>query len=134
MHIYTCKLFESRGCLLLLDYKDVTHSDQLNVYEFGNGYPEWTFKYSVNYWRISSYGAWDCMQRVLCIALGESEQDSFMVIKFDGETLLYKFVLKTFCELSEIESMLSKRNVVTLLVAAFCSPHLLLVCDDAFYI
>ncbi|GJW40122.1 F-box protein-like protein isoform X1 [Tanacetum coccineum] len=44
-----CKLFESRGCLLLLGM-DKTHShDQLNVYEMGNGDSEWLLKYSVNH-------------------------------------------------------------------------------------
>nr|GEX09768.1 hypothetical protein [Tanacetum cinerariifolium] len=125
MDNYYCKLFESRGCLLLIG-KGKTNYDQLNVYvyEIRNGRPEWTFKYFVNYWRISSYGAWSCIQGVSCIALGESEEDSFMVIILDGKVVLYKFVLKTPHELPELLSILPKKrnyNDGFLFTASFAS-------------
>ncbi|GKA83535.1 hypothetical protein Tco_0805130 [Tanacetum coccineum] len=104
-----CKLFESCGCLLLLA-KDKTHSDQLNVYEMKNGHSEWSLKYSVNHSRISSYGPSCCIQGVVCIVLGEREEDSFMVIYLDGEAFLYKFVLKNICRLPELESMFYNRH------------------------
>ncbi|GJX32515.1 cytosolic glyceraldehyde-3-phosphate dehydrogenase [Tanacetum coccineum] len=73
--------------LLLLGMDNTCSHDQLNVYKMGNGDSEWSLKYSVNKRRISLGGVW-------CIALGEREEDSFMVIELNGrysvEAVLYE--------------------------------------------
>nr|GEW20034.1 glucan endo-1,3-beta-glucosidase 12-like [Tanacetum cinerariifolium] len=81
----SCKLFESRGSLLILGMDNTCSLDQLNVYKMGNGDSEWSLKYSVNQRRISLGGVW-------CIALGEREEDSFMVIELNGKSLHKKLV------------------------------------------
>ncbi|GJS93256.1 F-box protein-like protein isoform X1 [Tanacetum coccineum] len=52
----SCKLFESRGCLLLLGMDDPYYPDHLNVYEMEKGDSEWSLKYFVDQWRIGSDG------------------------------------------------------------------------------
>ncbi|GJT47054.1 granule-bound starch synthase [Tanacetum coccineum] len=114
----SCKLFESRGSLLLLGMDNTCSHDQLNVYKMGNRDSEWSLKYSVNKRRISLGGVW-------CIALGEREEDSFMVIELNGKVVLYNFVLKTFRALPEVQLMLSKIRFplcnIFLLTASFAS-------------
>nr|GEZ02795.1 hypothetical protein [Tanacetum cinerariifolium]GEZ06513.1 hypothetical protein [Tanacetum cinerariifolium] len=97
-------LFETRGCLLLLGM-DGTRSQRLNIYEMRYGYSEWSFKYFVNLNDIIMPfpERWFIGSGVGCIALGEREEDSFMVLGFDGNVILYKIVSKTSRELPELE-------------------------------
>ncbi|GKC50750.1 hypothetical protein Tco_1073495 [Tanacetum coccineum] len=72
-----------------------------------NGYSEWSLKCLVNLddtmmplpkeWRIHS--------RFWCIALGEREEDSFMVIKSIAKVLQYKILLKTVRTLFDFRSI-----------------------------
>ncbi|GKC09361.1 hypothetical protein Tco_1000971 [Tanacetum coccineum] len=90
------KLFESCGCLLLL-YWDYTQPRQLNIYEMRNGHSEWPVKYLVNLNDIMNLfpKTWDICPTVCFIALGEREEDSFMVMQLFGKLVQYKIVLKT---------------------------------------
>ncbi|GKA03746.1 hypothetical protein Tco_0676527, partial [Tanacetum coccineum] len=96
------KLFESRSCLLLLGM-DYTHSHQLNIYDMRNGSCKWRFKYFINLNDIMRLfpKKWTIRSNIWCIALGESEEDSFMVMGFNNKSGLYKIVSKTFRELPE---------------------------------
>ncbi|GJX79030.1 hypothetical protein Tco_0327179 [Tanacetum coccineum] len=101
------KLYESRGTLLLLG-RDSTHFHQLNVYEMRNGHSEWSLKYFVNLDDIMMpiSEEWRIKNDVPCIALGEREEDSFMVIGsgvvFGGAKIIqYNFGLKTYRDLSD---------------------------------
>ncbi|GKC16210.1 hypothetical protein Tco_1012992, partial [Tanacetum coccineum] len=72
------KLFESRGCLLLLGM-GYTHSRQLNIYEMSNGCLEWSFKHSVNLGHnIEQILKWTIVSRIWRIVLGEQKEDSFL--------------------------------------------------------
>ncbi|GJU54826.1 F-box protein-like protein isoform X1 [Tanacetum coccineum] len=98
------KLFKTRGCLLLLGM-DGTRSQRLNIYEMRYGYSEWSFKYFVNLNDIIMPfpERWFIGSGVGCIALGEREEDSLMVLGFNGNVILYKIVSKTSRELPELE-------------------------------
>lgn len=95
---YECKLFESRGCLLLVvkdDFRCFT------IYEKGSVYSEWSVKCIVNlsdtvkpFPKISS--------TVFCIALEEREEDSFLVMELDKKVVQYKFVSKTLNTISDL--------------------------------
>ncbi|GKE23144.1 F-box protein-like protein isoform X1 [Tanacetum coccineum] len=94
------KLFQSRGCLLLL-CKQYTHSRQLVVYEMRNWNSGWSVKYLINLNDIvnpfpKNWNLYDC---VWCIVLREKEEDSFMVMKVCGKVVQYKPVQKTSREL-----------------------------------
>ena len=56
---------------------------------------------------------------VSCVALGEREEDSFMVIKIGKKTFLYNIVLKTSRDLSEL--ILNSRTGCILFTASFAS-------------
>ncbi|GJU65202.1 F-box protein-like protein isoform X1, partial [Tanacetum coccineum] len=95
------KLFESRGCLLLLgvDYK---YSQQFNIYEMSNVSSEWSVKYNFNLddniilWpRTISCNVW-------CIVLGEREEDSSIVMELDKKVVEYKIRSKNFRELYDM--------------------------------
>ncbi|GJZ21588.1 hypothetical protein Tco_0558627 [Tanacetum coccineum] len=98
------KLFESRGCLLLLG-KDYAHSQQLNIYEMRNGYSEWLVKYVVNLDDIMKPipDFWQIPKGVWCIVLGEREEDSFMIIELLRKVVQYHPVSKTVRTLSGLK-------------------------------
>ncbi|GJS31356.1 SGNH hydrolase-type esterase domain-containing protein [Tanacetum coccineum] len=100
------KLFESRGCLLLLG-KDYAHSKQLNIYEMRNGNSEWSVKYIVNLDDIMMPfpNFWMISKCVWCTVLGEREEDSFMIIDLLTKVVQYNLVSKTvrtLCDLKPI--------------------------------
>nr|GEW10983.1 hypothetical protein [Tanacetum cinerariifolium] len=90
------KLFVSRGCLLLAS-KTYLCSCQLRISEMRNVYSGWLVKYLVNLddLMLPHPSTWGIHSSVLCIVLGEREEDSFMVIESDGKVLQYKIVLNT---------------------------------------
>ncbi|GJU13268.1 F-box protein-like protein [Tanacetum coccineum] len=74
---YRYSLFESRGCLLLVD-KHNHPSKCFTIFEKGNGYSEWSVKYIVNLDDIIAKRL-SIRERIYCIVLGEREEDSFLV-------------------------------------------------------
>ncbi|XP_071742696.1 F-box protein At5g07610-like [Rutidosis leptorrhynchoides] len=105
------KLFESRGCLHSVCVcphfsPDRGELKQLNVYEMSNEHSEWLIKYIVHLdeakrsfpkfrvhpHKLVSIDVW-------CIALGEREEDSFMVIDLDGTIMQYKIMSNTLHKL-----------------------------------
>ncbi|GJV93227.1 hypothetical protein Tco_1541040 [Tanacetum coccineum] len=91
-----CKLFESRGSLLLA-CKGYPQSPQLHILEMRNVYSGWSVKYLVNLddLMMQSPSSWGIHSSVWCIVLGEREEDSFMVIESYGKVLQYKIMLNT---------------------------------------
>nr|GEX59531.1 hypothetical protein [Tanacetum cinerariifolium] len=95
------KLFESRGCLLLLGV-DYNNSQQFNIYEMSNVSSEWSVKYNFNLddniilWpRTISCNVW-------CIVLGEREEDSSIVMELDKKIVEYKIMSKNFLGLYDM--------------------------------
>lgn len=90
------KLFNSRGCLLLL-HRGNFDSKELYVYEMSNGCSEWSMKYIVNLDDITAPlpERWSIKSNVHYIVLGEREDDSFIVMKLPEQVVQYKIVSKT---------------------------------------
>ncbi|XP_071699659.1 F-box protein At5g07610-like [Rutidosis leptorrhynchoides] len=105
MHGCNRKLFESRGCLLLVC--DFSHlHGELNVYEMSTGHSKWLIKYIVrldeamrSFPEFWVYPYKQVSTDVCCIVLGEREEDSFMVINIDGTDMLYNMMSNTLCKL-----------------------------------
>ncbi|KAK1419316.1 hypothetical protein QVD17_28481 [Tagetes erecta] len=107
LHCYR-KLFESRGCLLLVCTKD-DYSMHMDIFEKRKGCFGWLVKYIVNLddfmirfprktpkWFCSSVG---------CIVVGNDEEDSFLVMEIYGKIVRYKLASKTIIcdQLNEFE-------------------------------
>ncbi|GKB10545.1 SGNH hydrolase-type esterase domain-containing protein [Tanacetum coccineum] len=103
---FQSKLFESRGCLLLLG-KDHAHSRQLNVFEMRDDDSEWSVKFIVNLDDIMMPlpRTWMIRPCVWSIVLGEREEDSFMIIDLLSKVVQYNPVLKTVRTLADLESI-----------------------------
>ncbi|GJY41508.1 hypothetical protein Tco_0428778 [Tanacetum coccineum] len=101
----SCKLFASRGCLLLA-CNSIPWTRQLRIFEMRNVYSRWSVKYLVNLddLMMLSPSTWGIDSSVLCIVLGEREEDSFMVIESHGKVLQYKIMLKTLRTLFDFGS------------------------------
>ncbi|GKE42428.1 hypothetical protein Tco_1469712 [Tanacetum coccineum] len=121
---YDPMLFESRGCLLLLISCDdqCGYSRLINVYEMTNGLFGWSIKYSVNLDDITGPFPkdWSIYSRVRSIVLGESEEDSFMLIEHFGKLVQYKPVLKTSRELCEL-GLVGSTSAIFHFTASFTS-------------
>ncbi|GKA36877.1 cytosolic glyceraldehyde-3-phosphate dehydrogenase [Tanacetum coccineum] len=104
------KMFESAESLLLICW-DYEHLKHLGVYEMRNGFTDWRFKYFVDHKDVlRAFGEthWGIRPSVMCIVLGEREEDSFMMLELDEKVVQYKFKFKfkTFCTLRELGSPL----------------------------
>ncbi|GKA61100.1 hypothetical protein Tco_0760507 [Tanacetum coccineum] len=75
------RLFESRGCLLLVCRDDIG-SIEFAIYEMMKGLAVWT----------------------VSIRLGEREEDYFLVIKLSGNVVKYNLISKTICQIFDIGS------------------------------
>ncbi|GJU46395.1 ribonuclease H-like domain, reverse transcriptase, RNA-dependent DNA polymerase [Tanacetum coccineum] len=100
------KLFECRGCLLLLGV-DYANSQQFNVYEMNNVSSEWPVKYNLNL--DDSIISWPktINGNVWCIVLGEREEDASIVMNLDKKVVEYKIMSKNLHELYDIGSGLA---------------------------
>lgn len=100
---YECRLFESHGCLLLVD-EDDAHSSHFTIYEKGNVYSEWSVKCIVNLDDIiKPFPKTRSIQELIyCIVLGEREEDSFLVMQLDKKVVQYKFVSKILNTISDL--------------------------------
>nr|GFA59475.1 hypothetical protein [Tanacetum cinerariifolium] len=96
------RLFESRGCLLLLGLNKAC-SRHFTIYEKRNVYSEWSLKYIVNLDDIikSFPRRWMECLCVYCIVLGEREEDSFLVMELDKKVVQYKIMSKTLNIISD---------------------------------
>nr|GEW25490.1 hypothetical protein [Tanacetum cinerariifolium] len=79
------KMFESGESLLLICW-DYEHPKHLGVYEMRNGFTDWRFKYFVDLKDVlRAFGEthWGIRPSVMCLFLGEREEDSFMLLELD---------------------------------------------------
>ncbi|KAK9078026.1 hypothetical protein SSX86_002083 [Deinandra increscens subsp. villosa] len=107
-------LVESHGCLLFIDI-----SVKLDIHEMNRDYSGWSVKYHVDLIQVMNrlpqrngstlalgLGFLRPVQSfvVHCLVVGESEEDSFLVLEIPGKAMRYNIVLKTFQELCDLES------------------------------
>jgi F-box interacting protein len=101
-----CRLFQSRGCLLLVTMIG-TPVPKLNVYEMTNDDSRWSVKYFVTLdegWRSMPTNNIRDSFGVLSINLGEREEDSFLVMFLDGKVVRYNFVSRNVSTLTNYRS------------------------------
>ncbi|GJR24394.1 hypothetical protein Tco_0972921 [Tanacetum coccineum] len=82
------RLFESRGCLLLVCRDDIG-SREFTIYEIMKGCSMWTVQYLVNTDEFMTLlpKRWSIRSTVWSIGLGEREENSFLVINLPGKVL-----------------------------------------------
>ncbi|GJV93583.1 hypothetical protein Tco_1541396 [Tanacetum coccineum] len=99
------KLFESRGCLLLVR-RDYIGSSEYTIYEMRKGYYVWSIKYLVDIDDFMSPlpEVWSIRSIVWSIVLGEREDDSFLVINLSGKVVEYNLISKTMREIYDMGS------------------------------
>ncbi|GJR50816.1 hypothetical protein Tco_1401337 [Tanacetum coccineum] len=99
------RLFESRGCLLLVSRDDID-SKEFTIYEMVKGCPVWRVRYVVNTdeFMTSLPDRWSICSTVWSIGLGEREDDSFLVINISGKLIKYNIISKTISQIFDIGS------------------------------
>nr|GFB60880.1 hypothetical protein [Tanacetum cinerariifolium] len=94
------RLFESRGCLLLISRDDINSKD-FTIYEMVKGCPVWTVRYVVNTDEFMTplLDRWSICSTVWSISLGEREDDSFLVINISKKVIKYNIISKTISQI-----------------------------------
>ncbi|GJX76900.1 hypothetical protein Tco_0323711 [Tanacetum coccineum] len=99
------KLFESRGCLVLVR-RDCIGSSEFTIYEMRKGCSVWSIKYIVNtddFMNPLPEG-WSIRSIVWSIVLGEREDDSFLMINLSTKVVQYNLISKTLRDIYDIRS------------------------------
>ncbi|GJZ31352.1 hypothetical protein Tco_0576399 [Tanacetum coccineum] len=99
------KLFESRGCLVLVR-RDYIGSNDFTIHEMGKGCSVWSIKCSVNtndFMNPLPKG-WLFRSILWSIVLGEREEDSFLVINLSAKVVQYNIISKTLREICDMGS------------------------------
>ncbi|GKD75772.1 hypothetical protein Tco_1334054, partial [Tanacetum coccineum] len=89
------KLFDSRGCLLLVRQDDFG-SSKFTIYDMMKGSSVWSVRYHVDtddFMTPLSEG-WSIRSTVWSIVLGEREDNSFLVINLSGKVVEYNLISK----------------------------------------
>ncbi|GJW82117.1 hypothetical protein Tco_0146092 [Tanacetum coccineum] len=99
------RLFESRGCLLLVSRDDID-SKEFTIYEMVKGCPMWTVRYVVNTDEFMTPlpDRWSIWSTVWSIGLAEREKDSFLVINIFRKVVKYNIMSKTISQIFDIGS------------------------------
>ncbi|GJW27754.1 hypothetical protein Tco_0044629 [Tanacetum coccineum] len=99
------KLFESRGCLLLV-HRDYIGSREFTICEMRKGCSVWSIKYLVDTDDFMSPlpKGWSIWSIVWSIVLGEREEDSFLVINLSGKVVEYNLISKILREIYDMGS------------------------------
>nr|GEY18751.1 hypothetical protein [Tanacetum cinerariifolium] len=99
------KLFESRGCLLLVR-RDYIGSREFTIYEIREGFSLWSIKYLIDTDDFMSLllEEWLIRSIVWSIVLGEKKEDSFFVINLSRKVVEYNLILKTIREIYDMGS------------------------------
>ncbi|GKD78527.1 hypothetical protein Tco_1341148, partial [Tanacetum coccineum] len=89
------KLFDSRGCLLLVR-RDDFGSSEFTIYKMMKGSFVWLVRYHVdtNDFVTPLPEGWSIRSTVWSIVLGEKEDDSFLVINLSGKVVEYNLISK----------------------------------------
>ncbi|GKB50309.1 GDP-fucose protein O-fucosyltransferase [Tanacetum coccineum] len=90
------KLFESRGCLVLVR-RYYIRSSEFTIFEMRKGCSVWSIKYIVNTDDFMNplHEGWSIRSIVSSIVLGEKEEDSFLVINLSAKVVQYNLISKT---------------------------------------
>ncbi|GJS25576.1 hypothetical protein Tco_0454208 [Tanacetum coccineum] len=90
------KLFESRGCLVLVR-RDYIGSSEFTIYEIMKGCSVWSIKYIVDTddFMTPLLEGWSIRSIVWSLVLGEREDDSFLVMNLSGKVVQYSLISKT---------------------------------------
>ncbi|GKD53193.1 hypothetical protein Tco_1286580 [Tanacetum coccineum] len=99
------KLFESRGCLLLIR-RDYIGSSEFTIYKMWKGCSVWSIKYLVDTddFMTPLPKGWSIRSTVWSIVLGEREYDSFLVINLFGKVVEYNLISKTLRHIYDMGS------------------------------
>ncbi|GJU72311.1 hypothetical protein Tco_1263716 [Tanacetum coccineum] len=99
------KLFESRGCLLLVR-RDYIGSREFTIYEMMKECSVWSIKYLVDTDDFMSplLEGRSIQSIVWSIVLGERDDDSFLVINLSGKVVEYNLISKTLRKIYDMGS------------------------------
>ncbi|GKC70940.1 hypothetical protein Tco_1116823 [Tanacetum coccineum] len=99
------KLFDSRGCLLLVR-RDDFGSSKFTIYEMMKGSSVWSVRYHVDTddFMTPLPEGWSIRSTVWSIVLGEREDDSFLVINLSGKVVEYNLISKNLREMYDMGS------------------------------
>ncbi|GJS86780.1 hypothetical protein Tco_0769416 [Tanacetum coccineum] len=99
------KLFDLRGCLLLVR-RDDFGSSEFTIYEMMKGSSVWSVRYHVDTddFMTPLPEGWSIRSTVWSIVLGEKEDDSFMVINLSGKVVEYNLMSKNLREMYDMRS------------------------------
>ncbi|GJX90004.1 hypothetical protein Tco_0343330 [Tanacetum coccineum] len=99
------KLFDSRGCLLLVR-RDDFGSSEFTIYEMMKGSSVWSVRYHVDTddFMTPLLEGWSIRSTVWSIVLGEREDDSFLVINLSGNVVEYNLISKNLREMYDMGS------------------------------
>ncbi|GJT00933.1 hypothetical protein Tco_0822102 [Tanacetum coccineum] len=99
------KLFDSRGCLLLVRRDDFGSSD-FTIYEMMKWIYVWSVRYHVDTddFMTPLPEGWSIRSTVWSIVLGEREDDSFLVINLSGKVVEYNLMSKNLREMYDMGS------------------------------
>ncbi|GJU63949.1 hypothetical protein Tco_1245784 [Tanacetum coccineum] len=99
------KLFDSRGCLLLV-HRDDFGSSKFTIYEMMKGSYVWSVRYHVDTddFMTPLPEGWSIRSTVWSIVLGEREDDSFLVINLSEKVVEYNLISKNLREIYDMGS------------------------------
>ncbi|GKD82977.1 hypothetical protein Tco_1349816, partial [Tanacetum coccineum] len=99
------KLFDSRGCLLLV-HRDDFGSSEFSIYEMMKRSSVWSVRYHVDTddFMTPLHEGWSIWSTVWSIVLGEREEDSFLVINLSGKVIEYNLISKNLREMYDMRS------------------------------
>ncbi|GJY69898.1 hypothetical protein Tco_0472880 [Tanacetum coccineum] len=99
------KLFESRGCLLIV-HRDYIGFNDFTTYEMMKGCYVWLIKYLVDIDDFLSPLPEGCLIWFIIqsIVLGEREEDSFLMINLSRKVVEYNLTSKTLREIYDMGS------------------------------
>ncbi|GJR26995.1 hypothetical protein Tco_1103227 [Tanacetum coccineum] len=93
------KLFESRGCLVLVR-KDYIGSSEFTIFKMTKGCSVWSIKYIVDTddFMTPLPEGWSIRYIVWSLVVGEREEDSILVMNLSGKVVQYNLISKTVIE------------------------------------
>ncbi|GJS31162.1 hypothetical protein Tco_0491782, partial [Tanacetum coccineum] len=97
------KLFDSRGCLVLVR-RDYIRSSEFIIYKMTKGCSVWSIKYIVDiddFMTLLPEG-WSIRYIVWILVVGEREDDSFLVMNLSGKVVQYNLISKTVSEIYDM--------------------------------
>nr|GEW71848.1 F-box protein At5g07610-like [Tanacetum cinerariifolium] len=99
------KLFDSRGCLVLV-HRDYIESSEFTIYKMTKGCSVWLIKYIVDTddFMTKLPKGWLIRHIVWSLVVGEREEDSFLVMNFFGKVVQYNIISKTVSEIYDMGS------------------------------